>query len=352
MSYSAPYAGYGDCIDTLPSAFEREVHVMTNAVRMDPLGFRDKYIAGTTILQSAHYPAVAPLCYNHNLSRAARFHSVEMAQTCGMVHNSCDGTTFSSRLNRFYGNGFISENIATGKATGLQTVIQWLRDDLPLNGPPAADSTAFDGHRRNIMSSNYKEIGVGYVYNKSREWYHFWTEDFGGGSVTMQKIPAGCHFLQDNSTVAFAANYYDSSGAAPKSARVVIDNQEHAMSVHLGSAAKGTYIYTMSNDNKLHCYYFLFTDGFGVQIRFPQTTTLTTGSGLYCDIKIAVRDTDSHKIRPTDYQKKNAAQKRVYSLDGTSISGKLLMYRSSGIYAGRDGTVSSVLSLHRPLSHQ
>ena len=145
-------AGYGDCIDTLPSAFEREVHVMTNAVRMDPTGFRDTYITGTNILLPANYPAVPPLWYNHDLSRAARFHSVDMALNCGMQHQSCNGDSFSIRLRSFYKTSSrIGENIATGRTTGLQTVVQWLRDDIRQGTTyvPAVDKDANgrDGHR-------------------------------------------------------------------------------------------------------------------------------------------------------------------------------------------------------------
>lgn len=96
--YMASSAGYGDIQDGLPSRMEREALTLTSAVRMDPVGFRNKYIPSTTILLPANYPAVAPVWYNHNLNKASRFHSVEMANTCGMRHESCDGTEFGARL--------------------------------------------------------------------------------------------------------------------------------------------------------------------------------------------------------------------------------------------------------------
>ena len=36
-----------------------------------------------------------------------------------------------------------------------------------------------DGHCRNIMNSNYDEIGIGYVYDGSTSYGHWWTQDFG-----------------------------------------------------------------------------------------------------------------------------------------------------------------------------
>lgn len=322
-------SGYGDPQDTLPSAFEREVLVMTNAVRMAPVAFRNTYIAGTSILSESAYPSVAPLLYNHDLSRAARFHSVDMAKNCGMIHNSCDGTSFSARISSFYkGSSGIAENIATGKTTGLQTVIQWLRDDV--QGVPAPDGSGNDGHRKNMMNASYKELGVGYAYSALRQWNHFWTQDFGAGKVTMVKIPAGCYLRQTSTTLTFAANYYDPSGNSPKSAEVFIDTISKPMSIMLGTAAKGTWQYSMNDDKKPHCYYFVFTDGAGEKIRFPATATLTTGSELSCPGSSIVgmgRPAECQASR--HYNRKSSV---MYTLNGVKIIGKLAMYRyASGI---------------------
>jgi hypothetical protein len=318
------YAGYGDPQDTLPSAFEREVLVMTNAVRMAPGAFRDTYIAGTSILSESTYPAVAPLLYNQDLSRGARFHSVDMAKNCGMIHNSCDGTTFAARVSTFYkGSPTIGENIATGKTTGLQTVIQWLRDDV--QNVPAPDGSGNDGHRKNIMNAAYKEMGVGYAYNASRQWYHFWTQDFGAGKVTVVKVPAGCYYKPASTTVAFAANYYDPSGSSPRSAEVFIDNTPKSMSIMVGVAAKGTWQYSMIDDKKAHCFYFVFTDGYSEKIRFPATATLTTGSELSC----IINSTDSKQNAGFSARPLHTGHNPVsiYNLNGVKITGKLAVYR-------------------------
>lgn len=326
------YAGYGDPQDTLPSAFEREVHVMTNAVRMDPRGFRDAYINGTTILSEAAYPSVTPLVYNQSLSAAARSHSVDMALNCGMQHASCDGTSFSKRVTSFYkGSSGIAENIATGKSTGLQTVIQWLRDDV--QGKPAADKSDYDGHRRNIMNASYKELGVGYAYSSSKQWNHFWTQDFGAGKASMYKIPAGCHFKQNSSTLSFAANYCDPDGTAPKTAVVIIDGKACQMSLLLGDPAKGTYSFSMADDKKEHCYRFIFTDATGAEIHFPETVTLTTGKELLCSSTF-VR---AHSDRIGNFSsKRKGPDTSLFTLNGMRINGKLVMYRCvSGIFVSK-----------------
>jgi hypothetical protein len=324
-AFKATYSGYGDPQDTLPSSFEREVHVMTNAVRMAPQGFRDTYIAGVTILSEKNYPAVAPLVYNHNLSNAARFHSVDMAMVCGMQHESCDGTSFSKRIASFYkSSSSIAENVATGKTTGLQTVIQWLRDDI--DNVPAADMSGNDGHRKNMMNANYKELGVGYAYSATRKWNHFWTQDFGAGSAIVHKILAGCHYKPNNTTLAFAANYFDPTGAAPKSSTVIVDNVANQMKLILGSETKGTYSFSITDDKKVHCYYFVFKDGTGTEIRFPETTTLTNGNSLSCN-----STNQNHKVPVKHHISQNGGD-YFYTLDGVRITGKLAMYRyTSGV---------------------
>jgi hypothetical protein len=288
--YAASSAGYGDIQDGLPSRMEREALTMTNAVRMDPAGFRDKYIPSTTILLPANFPAVAPVWYNHNLNKASRFHSNEMANTCGMQHNSCDGTTFDVRIKSYYtSSSWLGENVATGVATGIGTVIQWLRDDNAQR-VPADDTSKNAGHRKNIMNSAYHEMGNGYAYSATRDYKYFWTQDFGGGTGSDYKIPSGTHFLapSNTTTLFFAANYYDKSGNAPSKPTVVIDGVESAMTLHLGKLAAGTYIYSMTNDKKAHCYYFLFTDATGTLVRYPQTTNLSTASDSACKVHVII----------------------------------------------------------------
>jgi hypothetical protein len=283
-SITESHAGYGDLLSGLPTQLEREALTFTNAVRLAPQEFRDAYIPSvSTILLPANYPAVGPVWYNQNLATASHAHSVDMAENCGMLHNSCDGTQWTARVKSFYtSSASIAENVATGKATGIATVIQWLRDDI--NGTPAADKSSNDGHRLNIMNGAYKEMGNGYAYNASRQWYHFWTQDFGGAAGNGYKIPAGTHFTPPASSTKldFAAIYYEKNGQAPSKAVVVIDEKENNMTLSLGTASAGMYLYSSTKDNNAHCYYFKFTDGTGAVIRYPETMTLSTTSDAGC----------------------------------------------------------------------
>ncbi len=326
-------AGYGDYSDSIPSAQERELHVMTNAVRMDPQGFRDFYIKDVNILKAENYPPTTPLWYNHDLSRAARFHSVDMAANCGMTHQSCDGTSFANRIKHYYKtSSSIAENVASGRSTGLLTVIQWLRDDNDQR-VPAQDLSSDDGHRKNIMNPIYCEFGCGYAYSDTRKYNHFWTQDFGGAAAKQKyKIPAGCHFTPNSSTLTYAANYYDTSGMAPKSSSVFIDGKSHPMALHFGTSDKGTYFFSTTNDEKSHCYYFVFVDGSGNAIKFPQNSILSTRQQPLCE---NVSTENDYSPRPEGNSIRNNQASPIHShyrLDGVKITGKLQQYYSSGIW--------------------
>ena len=182
------------------------------------------------------------------------------------------------------------------------------------------------------MNSRYKELGAGYAYSSSRQSKHFWTQDFGGGTATEYKIPAGCHFTPKSSTISFAANYYDNSGSAPTSATVVIDSDVFPMTLLLGKSDKGTYSYTMTNDKLVHCYHFVFTDDSGAEIRFPETVRLTTGTTICCEKNSTSIDTYRFsKVRKGSFIHVQEST-NFYNLNGTKITGKLRLYYASGIH--------------------
>jgi hypothetical protein len=290
---SAVYADYGDLYNGYPSHKEREAIVMTNAVRMAPQEFRNLYISDAPyILQESIYPSVAPLYWRYELNLAARQHSVDMADNCGMQHNSCDSTLWYERLWSVYPEaGYIAENVATGRDYGWSTIIQWLRDEV--NGDPAEDSTDYDGHRKNIMNPVYNEVGVGYGYSETRLWYDFWTQDFSDNTNAFHKVPAASHMYElVEDSVVFMANYYDDSELAPQNAEVIVNTESHAMSLHLGEAAKGTYTWSALGDSS-DCfdYYFLFRDAAGMEWRYPETENLKTHPEQECDVPVVVQKT-------------------------------------------------------------
>jgi len=99
---------------------------------------------------------------NWQLSRVARYKSADMANKGYFSHNSPTyGTPFQMMENfglRFSAAG---ENIAYGQRTPEEVMRDWM------NSP---------GHRNNILSRSFTEIGVGLAKNKNGVCY--WTQQF------------------------------------------------------------------------------------------------------------------------------------------------------------------------------
>jgi uncharacterized protein YkwD len=99
------------------------------------------------------------------LTRAAQDYAAVLADGSCFGH-SC-GSTLSQRLDRagYTNRRAWGENIAWGYTTPEAVVAGWM---------------ASDGHRRNILNSVYKEVGVGLAKRSSGRLY--WVEVFGARS--------------------------------------------------------------------------------------------------------------------------------------------------------------------------
>jgi hypothetical protein len=274
------YAGYGDRVNGLPNWQERAILVLTNACRMSPVSYRDAHVGAYSILLPTNYPAVKPVYWNQGLSEAARFHSLQMADTCGMVHTSCNGESFGTRLKKFYDNksSTIGENIATGNANPQATMKQWLMDAA--NNAPAVDlsmcgASRCDGHRWNIMNHEYGEIGAGYD-SGAQQYRYFWCQDFGGGKPGFANpIVSGAHLFLETGKITFMANYFDSIGR-PVETSVYIDNQKTAMTLAMGADSAGTYYTVQPKGTTCRNYFFKFKDSKSKDWRYPETGFLVT----------------------------------------------------------------------------
>jgi len=99
---------------------------------------------------------------NWQLCRVARYKSADMANKGYFAHNSPTyGTPF--QMMESFGLRFSAagENIAYGQRTPAEVMNGWM------NSP---------GHKSNILSGSYTEIGVGLAKNKSGVCY--WTQQF------------------------------------------------------------------------------------------------------------------------------------------------------------------------------
>jgi uncharacterized protein YkwD len=95
------------------------------------------------------------LGHNRRLAAAADFHSRDMARRGYFEHDSANGTAFWRRIERFYpSRGFrswtVGENLlwGTDRYGAAFAVREWM------HSPP---------HRENILSRDWREIGIGAV---------------------------------------------------------------------------------------------------------------------------------------------------------------------------------------------
>ena len=97
---------------------------------------------------------LAPLRLSRVLSRPARQHSAYLARKGELDHNGADGRPFYVRL---YKAGFprtraVGENL--GLSSGCATDLAKTMVDMWLDSP---------GHRRNLLSTNFKVVGIAIV---------------------------------------------------------------------------------------------------------------------------------------------------------------------------------------------
>ncbi|MCR4584961.1 MAG: CAP domain-containing protein [Lachnospiraceae bacterium] len=105
--------------------------------------------------------------YDYGLEKVAMLRAIEIVEKWSHTRpngNSC----FTAWTDLGYsGNGYRGENIAYGYPTEEAVFMGWREDNDKFEG---------QGHRRNMLSSNFKYIGIGHVIYKGT---HYWVQDFG-----------------------------------------------------------------------------------------------------------------------------------------------------------------------------
>ncbi len=102
-------------------------------------------------------PPVPPVQWDDLLAKAAYNHSEDMNKRNYFEHESPEGVKLGTRLKELgYDYSWAGENIARGQTTEQEAFNSWIKSP---------------GHCRNIMSSTYKEMGLGRSGN-------YWTQTF------------------------------------------------------------------------------------------------------------------------------------------------------------------------------
>ena len=126
-----------------------------------------------------YFPAVHALSWSDALYNAAYEHNYDLANSGTFSHTGSGtiyditaqnlglnrGSYFYERIANYNYNGSTSgENIAAGQSTLNEVMSGWM---------------ASDGHCANIMSSNFREIGMALLVHNSGYRY-YWAQNFGG----------------------------------------------------------------------------------------------------------------------------------------------------------------------------
>lgn len=275
---AAAHAGYGDVgVDVpaenegverneqYPSLSERELHMYTNMVRVEPQAFEDWYQndgCSFDQFETSEQQPMAPLFFSRPINEAARFHSQDMRDNSWFDHDSSDGTDFGSRIARWYTeSGYVGENIAYGTTIERAVFGLWM---------------CSSGHRANIMNAGYNEFGGGVVGS-------YYTQDFASATIDARdRIAMGVHVPLIPTAGDAVTFYADYVGPGPERMEVILTGQPHEMSLELGTEQQGVWSVELDfpagifHGDGCEQYYFLYTDEAG-EGRFPETGSYRVG---------------------------------------------------------------------------
>ena len=167
------------------------------------------------------YSDLGKLTYDYGLEKVAMQRAVEAALF--FAHTRTDNTScWTAFPSSYYGAS--GENIAAGTSTASYTFEMWQETNEDYSG---------QGHRRNMLSSYSKYIGIGHVvYNG----IHFWTQEFGSTALSTTSTTANDSAASASVTIAHDL-VSDSSMTVNGGSAVSL---EYKSSVTLAVAGKGS----------------------------------------------------------------------------------------------------------------
>lgn len=102
-----------------------------------------------------------------SLTKASEWMSADMARNDYLDHTDSLGRTFSRRISAFgYTGATRGENIAGGTNGSAAAMFNMWKNSA--------------AHKKNMLSSSYKVIGIGRAYRANTMLGWYWTTDFGG----------------------------------------------------------------------------------------------------------------------------------------------------------------------------
>ena len=104
-----------------------------------------------------------PLSSDPKLTKAAKLHAKEQMAENHLDHKSLNGDSVSDRVSQAgYSWSFVAENLAAGRETASETVIDWINSL---------------GHNKNLFTKSATEFGAAYVSRPridQNDLGHFW----------------------------------------------------------------------------------------------------------------------------------------------------------------------------------
>jgi uncharacterized protein YkwD len=107
-----------------------------------------------------------PLRFHPHLQAASRWMAQDMATNDYLDHTDHEGREIEARLTAFEYKDYqaIGENVAAGQATAADVMASWMQSP---------------GHRSNILSPDFCEIGIGHAPGSGGKFQHYWVQAFG-----------------------------------------------------------------------------------------------------------------------------------------------------------------------------
>lgn len=105
------------------------------------------------------------LKYDYDLERVAMKRAAEIALSYDH-ERPMGGYAWDTYKQENISYRYTGENIAAGQTTAAEANFSWREDNEPYGG---------QGHRRNMLSSDYNCVGIGHVYYNG---VHYWVEEF------------------------------------------------------------------------------------------------------------------------------------------------------------------------------
>ena len=268
-----------------PNWTERVFLVGANAVRSDPIGFRDTYMTfldGTGSLVFATDSAPRRLVhYSKTLNEGARFHATDRM---GCAFNStpsnadlCDGTPHTTWAQP-YGpvNAVIVAPVGRiwQRELAFYMVGGYVCSAISVTGFAYQNCTDDANVTRfSIALSPYGQLGPGWASDATRyEVDGIWTNNL---PPTVYPIPSGGHFFWNGGLV-FALNY-ELTEAPPRASYVVIDGVRFPLERSVGTELRGMAQLKSTTDSAACAsFHFELVDASGMIWRYPGHGELRT----------------------------------------------------------------------------